>query len=80
MPVSRKERSFEIFEQEKILDDSSIKSLIKSLGITQDDLCFYDTPEYCFHDYIPQKKNNMVLLICENKDIWFNIRRDRVRA
>ena len=75
VPVSRKERSFEIFEQEKILDDSSIKSLIKSLGITQDDLCFYDTPEYCFHDYIPEKKNNMVLLICENKDIWFNIRR-----
>ncbi|MBQ8942411.1 MAG: hypothetical protein IJ062_11300 [Firmicutes bacterium] len=73
--VSRKERSFEIFGCEKILDDSKIKALLRSLHITDDDLGFYDTPEYCFHDYIPERKDNLVLLICENKDIWFNIRR-----
>ncbi len=43
--------------------------------MSEEDLGFYNTPEYCFHDYIPERKNSMVLLICENKDIWFNIRR-----
>lgn len=73
--VSRKERSFEIFGREKVLDDSNVKSLLRNLQITQEDLKFYDTPEYCFHDYIPERKEEMTLLICENKDIWFNIRR-----
>ena len=75
VPVSRKERSFEIFGREKILDDSAFKALLRNLKIADEDLCFYDTPEYCFHDYIPVRKAHMVLLICENKDIWFNIRR-----
>ena len=75
VPVSRKERSFEIFGCEKLLDDSTIKTLLRNLQITENELGFYDTPEYCFHDYIPEKKDTMTLLICENKDIWFNIRR-----
>ncbi len=74
-PVSRKERSFEIFGRERVLDDSSFKSFLKNMQITETDLNFYDTPEYCFHDYIPSRKEKMTLLICENKDIWFNIRR-----
>ncbi len=74
-PISRKERSFEIFGREKVLDDSEVKSLLRHLEISESDLEFYDTPEYCFHDYIPQRKNELILLICENKDIWFNIRR-----
>ncbi len=74
-PISRKERSFEIFGREKVLDDSEVKSLLRHLEISDSDLGFYDTPEYCFHDYIPERKNDMTLLICENKDIWFNIRR-----
>lgn len=73
--VSRKERSFEIFGREKILDDSTVKTLLRNLQITETELRFYDTPEYCFHDYIPIRKSQMTLLICENKDIWFNIRR-----
>ena len=73
--ISRKERSFEIFGREKVLDDQEVKSLLRNLGITDSDLGFYDTPEYCFHDYIPERKNDLTLLICENKDIWFNIRR-----
>ncbi len=73
--VSRKERSFEIFGHEKTLDDSLVKALLRKLQITESELGFYDTPEYCFHDYIPVRKDHMVLLICENKDIWFNIRR-----
>lgn len=73
--VSRKERSFEIFDEEKVLDDQTFCSFLSRLGITKGILHFYDTPEYCFNDYIPEKKPQMTLLICENKDIWFNIRR-----
>lgn len=73
--ISRKERSFEIFGREKVLDDPEVKTLLRHLTITDSDLGFYDTPEYCFHDYIPERKSSLTLLICENKDIWFNIRR-----
>ncbi len=75
VPVSKKERSFEIFDEEKQMEDSSFRSLLDHLGLTADTLCYYDTPEYCFNDYIPERKAMMTLLICENKDIWFNIRR-----
>ena len=75
IPVSRKERSFEIFGEEKLLDDDSFCHMLKSLEITEEMLGFYDTPAYCFHDYIPQRLPQMTLLICENKDIWFNLRR-----
>lgn len=73
--ISRKERSFEIFDEEKALDDKTFCALLERIGITQNVLAFYDTPEYCFNDYIPDRKAQMTLLICENKDIWFNIRR-----
>ena len=75
--ISRKERSFQIFGKEKLLDASekdSIWPLISGLKI-EEELRFYDTPEYWFPEYIPQRKSKMKLLICENKDIWFNIRR-----
>ena len=73
--ISRKERSFEIFDEEKALDDRAFCALLERIGITSNVLAFYDTPEYCFNDYIPDRKAQMTLLICENKDIWFNIRR-----
>lgn len=73
--ISRKERSFEIFDEEKALDDKTFCALLERIGITPNILAFYDTPEYCFNDYIPDRKAQMTLLICENKDIWFNIRR-----
>lgn len=71
--ISRRERSFQLFGEEKYLDNNI--SLIQSVGLTENDLKFYTTPEQCFSDYIPQRKEKMTLLICENKDIWFNIRR-----
>lgn len=73
--ISRKERSFEIFDEEKTLDDKTFSALLERIGIASNVLAFYDTPEYCFNDYIPDRKAQMTLLICENKDIWFNIRR-----
>ncbi|MCR5295666.1 MAG: hypothetical protein K6E30_10955 [Lachnospiraceae bacterium] len=75
VPIARKERSFDLFGEEKALEDGSFLSLLEHLGLTAERLCYYDTPEYCFNDYIPVRKEAMTLLICENKDIWFNIRR-----
>ena len=71
--MSRRERSFSIFGDEKALDNHL--RLLECMGISDDMLGFYETPEQCFSDYIPVRKNRMTLLICENKDIWFNIRR-----
>ena len=75
IPVSRKERSFEIFDEEKVLEDRSFCTVLEHLGMNGETLDYYDTPEYYFNDYIPARKPEMTLLICENKDIWFNIRR-----
>ena len=75
IPISRKERSFEIFDKEKALDDKAFSAFLERIGITSALISFYDTPEYCFNDYIPERKSKMTLLICENKDIWFNVRR-----
>ena len=71
--MSRRERSFAIFGEEKELDNHL--RLLEAIGISGDTLRYYETPEQCFSDYIPVRKREMVLLICENKDIWFNIRR-----
>lgn len=73
--ISKKERSFEIFCEEKKLDDKSFCSFLKHLEISNTDLGYYETPELCFPDFIPERKSNLSLLICENKDIWYNIRR-----
>jgi hypothetical protein len=71
--MSRRERSFAIFGEEKELDNHL--RLLECLGISEDTLRCYETPEQCFSDYIPVRKSSMTLLICENKDIWFNLRR-----
>ncbi len=75
LPISRKERAFQLFDEEKALQDSGFCALLERLDLGPEALAWYDTPETCFPDYIPCKKPEMTLLICENKDIWFNIRR-----
>ena len=54
---------------EKALDNHL--RLLRSIGVSGEDLYYYETPEQCFSDYIPLRKSKMTLLICENKDIWF---------
>lgn len=71
--MSRRERSFSIFGDEKALDNHL--TFLDRIGISGENLHYYETPEQCFSDYIPVRKSEMTLLICENKDIWFNIRR-----
>lgn len=73
--ISKKERSFEIFHEEKMLEDSEFLNILSKINLNHETLAFYETPEYCFHDYIPHKKDAMTILILENKDIWFNLRR-----
>ena len=73
--ISKKERSFMIFGEEKILDDSNLIRILAKLDITEERLGFYNTPEYYFCDYIPENNDGMVLLVCENKDIWYDIRK-----
>ena len=73
--VSRKERSFEIFDEEKQMEDAGFQRLLHQLGIGAERLACYDTPGDSFHDFIPVRKPEMFLLICENKDIWYNLRR-----
>ena len=68
-PISRKERSFSIFGEEKILDDGGIRTMLSHLDLDEQKLAFYDTPEYCLNDFIPERRADMTLLICENKDI-----------
>ena len=73
--VSRKERSFEIFDEEKQMEDTGFRRLLRQLGVDEERLAFYDTPSGAFYDYIPVRADRMSLLICENKDIWYNLRR-----
>lgn len=73
--MSRKERSFDIFGEEKILDDKAFCALLARLGLDEGQLEYYDTPAYSFLDYIPAKKQQLTLLVLENKDPWFNLRR-----
>lgn len=74
--ISKKERSFALFGNEKTLDeDKKVPSLLSKLKLGKTDLKYYETPEYSFPDYIPVRKDHLTLLVCENKDIWYGIRR-----
>lgn len=73
-PISKKERSYQIFGEEKRLEDREFAAFLHRLGLSPADLNCYETPEPLF-DYILNPASSMTLLICENKDIWFNLRR-----
>lgn len=75
MPISRKERSFQIFAEEKVLDNKTFCSILDRLGLGITQLGYYDTPKYSFNDFILKRENEITLLILENKDIWYNMRR-----
>lgn len=71
--ISINERSLQIWGKEKLLRDSSIATILKNLGITFKMLNVYNTPEpffyYLHNETIPS------ILIIENKDTWFSIRK-----
>ena len=71
--ISINERSLQIWGKEKLLRDSSIATILKNLGITLKMLNVYNTPEpffyYLHNETIPS------ILIIENKDTWFSVRK-----
>lgn len=74
-PVSINERSFQIWGKEKLLKDGSIINTIFSFNdMDLNILNFYETPEP-FFEYVYSNENIMNILIIENKDTWFSLRK-----
>lgn len=72
-PMSKNERSYAIWHNEKQMDDSLCKSMLHFTG-WENKLNFYNTPEP-FFDYLCNGTSTKTVLILENKDIWFSLRR-----
>lgn len=71
--MSKNERAYSIWNDEKILDDSKAKSVIAFLEIAER-LNYYLTPEP-FFDLVLRSQKEMTVLIIENKDTWFTFRK-----
>lgn len=71
IPMAINERSFDIWGEEKFLRKSP--TLLSNLGLTYNKLNVYNTPEPFFSETINRYTNN--ILIIENKDTWFTIRK-----
>jgi hypothetical protein len=74
LPMSINERSYDIWGEEKFLKDGSGKRILKNLGIIIEDLNVYRTPEP-FVYFSANKSTEQRVLILENKDTWYTIRK-----
>ena len=72
--ISINERSFEIFWKEKYLKEKGVKSILKNLGLNEDFLNYYETTEAIAY-YSINKKMPQNILIIENKDTFYSIRK-----
>lgn len=73
IPISKNERAYQIWNDEKILDNSVCKNIIKWNKL-EGIMNYYLTPEP-FFDYIHNKKEEMNILVIENKDTWYSVRK-----
>jgi len=74
IPASINERSFEIWGKEKFLKDDRGQTIIKNVGLNVEDFNFYYTPEpFVFFSFSKCEKQRV--LIIENKDTWYSIRK-----
>ena len=75
-PMSRKERSFSVWGREKLLDGhfALVGEVLKFNGLKENFLNYYDTPEP-FFEYVHTRSKHMTILILENKDTWFTLRK-----
>lgn len=77
--VSTNERSFEIWTREKFLQKEGGLRILKNLGLSPADLNIYDTSEplsyYSHHKETPQN-----VLILENKDTFYSMRRHLING
>ncbi|MGV8983595.1 Wadjet anti-phage system protein JetD domain-containing protein [Clostridium sp.] len=72
--MSINERSFEIWGQEKYLKDGNGQCILRNLGLTLEDVNVYKTPEPFVYFSCKRGRNQRVLII-ENKDTWYTIRK-----
>lgn len=68
------ERSFEIFRREKFFQEKGGLTFCARLGISEEQLSFYRTSEPLSY-YSHSKKNAQNIMIIENKDTFYDIRR-----
>lgn len=73
-PVSINERSFQIFKREKFISKEGGKTLLKSLNLDLESLNIYETTEPLAY-YSNNKKTPQNILIIENKDTFYSMRR-----
>lgn len=75
-PMSINERSFSIFGKEKLLKslEHQFTSYFKLQNFTFQDLNTYHTPEP-FFEYIHPRTEDGEILIIENKDTWYTLRK-----
>ena len=72
--MSYNERLFDIFGYEKFIEHSALMTIIDRMGLKEDYLNFYQTPEpFIYHS----RNDNEVqkILIIENKDTWYTMRK-----
>lgn len=72
--VSMNERSFEIWGREKFLREGQGKKILKRCGMDTSQLSFYDTSEPMAY-YSRTRETPQNLLILENKDTFYSMRR-----
>jgi hypothetical protein len=74
-PMSINERSFQIWGQEKVLKEKTvIKTIFQFNEWDLSLLNYYETPEP-FFEYNFSNEKEMNVLIIENKDTWFSLRK-----
>jgi hypothetical protein len=73
LSMSRNERAYAVWGNEKQLDDPVCKRMLRFTG-WESRLNCYATPEP-FLDYLCGGANTKSVLILENKDIWFSLRK-----
>lgn len=71
---SMNERSFEIWRREKFLKEEQGKRIMKRMGISHESLNLYETTEPLSY-YSHTKKTPQNILIIENKDTFYSMRR-----
>lgn len=72
-PMSKNERAYSIWKNEKALDDSRYQSVMR-YNEAEGLLNFYRTPEPFFEYLCPVEKPRTILIL-ENKDIWYTLRK-----
>lgn len=72
--VSVNERSFQIWKQEKFLKEGAGPRILKHVGLSMETLHVYQTAEPLAY-YVHHKQTPQNILIVENKDTFFSMRR-----